>query len=37
VHEGTVKYLREIGQGPEKTNTWNTAAIEKDDRWIRRA
>ena len=34
VHEGTVKYLREIGAWTEEDDAWNDAAIEKMDRWI---
>lgn len=34
VHEGTVKYLREIGQWSEADDAWNNAAIEKMDAWI---
>src|SRR5690606_28366500 len=34
VHEGTVKYLREIGAWTEEDDAWNNAAIEKMDAWI---
>jgi len=34
VHEGTVKYLREIGAWTEQDDAWNNAAIKKMDRWI---
>jgi TRAP transporter TAXI family solute receptor len=34
VHEGTVKYLREIGQWSEADDAWNNAAIEQMDQWI---
>ena len=34
VHEGTVKYLREIGQWSDEDDAWNTAAIEKMDAWV---
>lgn len=34
VHEGTVKYLREIGQWTDADDAWNTAAIEQMDSWI---
>lgn len=34
IHEGTVKYLREIGVWTEEDDAWNKAAIAKMDRWI---
>lgn len=34
VHEGTVKYLREIGAWTEKDDAWNNEAIAKMDKWI---
>ncbi|MBB3994441.1 hypothetical protein GGR95_002087 [Sulfitobacter undariae] len=34
VHEGTVKYLREIGQWTDADDVWNNAAIENMDNWI---
>jgi len=34
VHEGTVKYLREIGAWTEADDEWNTAAIERMDAWL---
>ncbi len=34
VHEGTVKYLREVGAWTEEDDAWNQAAIEKMDRWL---
>ena len=34
VHEGTVKYLREIGQWTDEDDVWNNAAIEQMDQWI---
>ena len=34
VHEGTVKYLREIGEWSEQDEQNNQQAIEKMDRWI---
>ncbi|MGR3565592.1 MAG: TAXI family TRAP transporter solute-binding subunit [Heliomarina sp.] len=34
VHEGTVKYLREIGQWSDEDDTWNNKAIETMDAWI---
>lgn len=34
VHEGTVKYLREIGAWTEKDDAWNAEAIAKMDKWI---
>lgn len=34
VHEGTVKYLREIGEWTEEDDAWNDAAIELMDKWI---
>lgn len=34
VHEGTVRYLREIGAWTDKDDAWNKAAIEKMDRWV---
>lgn len=34
VHEGTVRYLKEIGQWSEADEAANQASIEKMDRWI---
>lgn len=34
VHEGTVRYLREIGAWTEEDDQWNQEAIEKMDMWI---
>lgn len=34
VHEGTVKYLREVGAWTEKDDAWNREAIAKMDRWV---
>jgi hypothetical protein len=34
VHEGTVKYLREVGAWSDADDTWNNEAIAKMDRWI---
>ncbi len=34
IHEGTVRYLREIGQWTEEDDAWNQEAIEKMDRWM---
>lgn len=34
IHEGTVKYLREIGQWTDEDDVWNNAAIEQMDQWI---
>ncbi len=34
VHEGTVKYLREIGMWTDADDAWNNAAIEQMDNWI---
>lgn len=34
VHEGTVKYLREIGEWSDADDEWNNAAIEKMDAWV---
>ncbi|MDF2231747.1 TAXI family TRAP transporter solute-binding subunit [Albimonas sp. CAU 1670] len=34
VHEGTVRYLREIGQWTDADDVWNQAAAEKMDAWI---
>jgi hypothetical protein len=34
VHEGTVKYLREIGQWTDADDAWNNAAIEQMDEWM---
>lgn len=34
IHEGTVKYLREIGAWSEEDDVWNNEAIAKMDRWI---
>ncbi|MAS42715.1 MAG: hypothetical protein CML46_13165 [Rhodobacteraceae bacterium] len=34
VHEGTVRYLREIGQWTDEDDVWNQAAIEKMDAWM---
>jgi hypothetical protein len=34
VHEGTVRYLKEIDAWTEEDDQWNQEAIEKMDRWI---
>lgn len=34
VHEGTVKYLREVGAWSDEDNARNQAAIEQMDRWV---
>lgn len=34
IHEGTVRYLREIGAWTEADDVWNDAAIAKADRWV---
>lgn len=34
VHEGTVRYLREIGAWTDKDDAWNKEAIAKMDRWV---
>lgn len=34
VHEGTVKYLREIGAWTAEDDAWNTEAAAKMDRWM---
>lgn len=34
VHEGTIRYLREIGQWSAADDQWNQAAIERMDSWI---
>lgn len=34
VHEGTVRYLKEIGQWTEEDDAWNNEAIAKMDRWV---
>ena len=34
VAEGTIRYLREIGQWSEADDKWNQAQIELMDRWI---
>lgn len=34
VHEGTIRYLREIGAWTDADDAWNKAAIEKMDRWV---
>ncbi len=34
VHEGTVKYLREIGAWTAADDAWNTEAAAKMDRWM---
>lgn len=34
VHEGTVKYLREIGAWTEEDDAWNNQAIAKMERWL---
>lgn len=34
VHDGTVRYLKEIGEWTEEDDAWNQAAIEKMDAWI---
>ena len=33
IHEGTVRYLKEVGAWTAEDDTWNQAAIEKMDRW----
>jgi uncharacterized protein len=35
VHEGTVKYLREIGVWTDKDDVWNKEAVEKTGRWYK--
>lgn len=35
VHEGTVKYLREIGAWTEADDAWNKEAIARTDNWIK--
>ncbi|ASK35476.1 hypothetical protein CEK62_14370 [Alcanivorax sp. N3-2A] len=35
VHEGTVKYLREIGAWTDEDDVWNKQAIAKMDRWTK--
>lgn len=34
VHEGTVRYLKEIGAWTEEDDIWNQEAIEKMDSWM---
>lgn len=34
IHEGTVKYLREIGQWTDADDEWNNAAIERMNAWL---
>lgn len=34
VHEGTVKYLREIGAWTDEDDAWNEEAIAKTERWV---
>ncbi len=34
VHEGTIRYLREVDAWTEEDDQWNQAAIEKMDSWI---
>ncbi|MFA7504989.1 MAG: TAXI family TRAP transporter solute-binding subunit [Burkholderiaceae bacterium] len=34
IHEGTVKYLREIGAWTDEDDAWNKEAAEKMDKWI---
>lgn len=34
VHDGTIRYLREIGQWTDEDDAWNQEAIEKMDRWV---
>lgn len=34
IHEGTVRYLKEIGAWTEEDDRWNQEAIEKMDSWI---
>ena len=34
LHEGAVRYLREIGQWSDADDVWNQAAIKKMDGWI---
>ncbi|KYZ87326.1 TAXI family TRAP transporter solute-binding subunit [Alloalcanivorax xenomutans] len=35
IHEGTVKYLREIGAWTEQDDAWNEAAKTKMDQWVK--
>lgn len=35
VHEGTVRYMKEIGQWTAKDDEWNNAAIKLMDRWCK--
>jgi uncharacterized protein len=35
VAEGTVRYLKEIGQWTEADDAWNNAQIELMDRWVK--
>jgi TRAP transporter TAXI family solute receptor len=35
IHEGTVKYLREINVWTAADDAWNKEAIEKMDRWVK--
>lgn len=34
VHEGTVRYLKEIGMWTEEDDAWNEKAAQKMDRWV---
>ncbi len=34
VHEGTIRYLREVGAWTDEDDQWNQEAIERMDRWI---
>jgi TRAP-type uncharacterized transport system substrate-binding protein len=34
VHEGTIRYLREVGAWTDEDDAWNREAIERMDRWI---
>jgi hypothetical protein len=35
VHEGTVKYLREVGAWTDKDDVWNKEATDKMDQWVK--
>lgn len=35
VHEGTVKYLREVGAWTDKDDAWNKEAAAKMDQWVK--
>lgn len=34
IHEGTIRYLKEVGVWTEADDVWNQQAVEKMDRWL---